>query len=69
MFEKNCEVMALLELTPGEKLVTISDASIVGFLLDSWRASFKLRGIVIDVVIDCALFTRVSSIFFMPEWA
>jgi hypothetical protein len=37
MFEKNREVMELLELTPGEKLVTISDASIIGFLLDSWR--------------------------------
>ena len=62
-FERNREVVELLELVPSDHLLTVSDVSFGRFLTDSLRVVRKMRRIGIDTVIDCELFSRVSSIF------
>lgn len=63
MFAKNREVLDLLGVMPPENVITIRDKSLGGFAADSIRALLAMRRIGFDVVIDCELFSRVSSIF------
>lgn len=63
MFAKNREVLDLLKVMPPEHVITINDKSLGGFVSDAWRALLTLRRLKFDVVIDCELFSRVSSIF------
>ena len=63
MFAKNREVLDLLGVMPPENVITIRDKSLGGFAGDSLKALLTMRRIGFDVVIDCELFSRVSSIF------
>ncbi len=63
MFAKNREVLDLLGVMPPENVITIRDKSLGGFAADSIRALLTMRRTGFDVVIDCELFSRVSSIF------
>jgi len=63
MFAKNREVLDLLGVMPPENVITIRDKSLGGFVGDSLKALATMRRIGFDVVIDCELFSRVSSIF------
>lgn len=63
LFKKNREVLDLLGVIPKENVLTIDDRSLVGFVLDSLGAIWAMRARKFDVVIDCELFSRVSSIF------
>lgn len=63
MFRKNREVLDLLGVIPEENVLTINDRSLTEFATDSLNAIQKMRGLNFDVVIDCELFSRVSSIF------
>jgi ADP-heptose:LPS heptosyltransferase len=63
MFAKNREVLDLLGVMPPENVITIRDKSLGGFVADSLRALLSMRRTGFDVVIDCELFSRVSSIF------
>jgi ADP-heptose:LPS heptosyltransferase len=63
VFEKNREVLDILAVMPGENVLTIRDKSFFTFLKDSLRVLTRIRRIKPDVVIDCELFSRVSSIF------
>lgn len=63
LFSKNREVLDLLGVIPEENVLTISDRSLKGFVLDSIKAIHRMRSLKFDVVIDCELFSRVSSIF------
>ncbi len=63
LFEKNREVLDLLGVIPKESVLTINDHSLTGFVLDSLGAIRTMRARKFDVVIDCELFSRVSSIF------
>lgn len=63
MFGKNREILDLMEVMPREHVITINDKSLSGFAGDSLRALRTMRAQRFDVVIDCELFTRVSSIF------
>lgn len=63
MFQKNREVLDLLGVMPPENVLTISDKSLSAMLSDMWAAWQTMRALKIDVVIDCELFSRVSSIF------
>lgn len=63
LFAKNRQILDLLDVVPGANVITISDRSLGALVSDCWRA---LRGFMaqpFDVVIDCELFARVSSIF------
>lgn len=63
MFAKNREVLDLLGVMPPEHVITISDKSLGGFVSDALHALRAMRRLRFDVVIDCELFSRVSSIF------
>jgi ADP-heptose:LPS heptosyltransferase len=62
MFAKNREVLDLMAVMPKENVITISDKSLRGLLTDMLSAIRVMRSLKFDVVIDCELFTRVSSI-------
>lgn len=63
LFKKNREVLDLLEIIPSENVITLDDSSLSKFVYDSLAAIHRLRSLSFDVVIDCELFSRVSSIF------
>lgn len=63
MFRKNREVLDLLGVIPEENVLTIDDRSLTEFATDSLNAIKKMHALKFDVVIDCELFSRVSSIF------
>lgn len=63
MFRKNREVLDLLGVIPQENVLTINDRSLTEFATDSLGVIRQMRTLKFDVVIDCELFSRVSSIF------
>ena len=63
LFEKNKEVLDLLKVTDEQNVLTINDKSLRTFIRDSLRVIMQLRKLNADVVIDCELFARISSIF------
>ncbi len=63
LFGKNREVLDLMEVIPQQNVLAINDRSLPGFAVDSLRAIGAMRALKFDVVIDCELFSRVSSIF------
>jgi ADP-heptose:LPS heptosyltransferase len=48
---------------PQENVLTLDDRSFSGLARDSLRAIAAMRALKFDVVIDCELFARISSIF------
>ena len=63
LFEKNREVVELLGIIPSENIISINDSSMPVFAKTALAALAKLRQLNIDTVIDCELFSRISSIF------
>ena len=61
VFQKNKEVLDLLEVTAEQNVLTINDASLRTFVRDSIRVMRQLRKLKFDIVIDCELFSRASS--------
>jgi lipopolysaccharide heptosyltransferase II len=62
LFEKNREVVELLGIIPSENILTINDKSMPAFIKDTAGALSSMRKIKFDTVIDCELFSRISSI-------
>ncbi len=60
--KKNQEVSLLLGLTQAEHLHALNDSDGVGLLRDIWRVCRALRRLPLDAVIDCELFSRISSL-------
>jgi ADP-heptose:LPS heptosyltransferase len=60
--KKNQEVSQLLQLTAPEFLHSIDDRSGLRLLRDILLVSAAMRSLRIDAVIDCELFSRVSSL-------
>jgi ADP-heptose:LPS heptosyltransferase len=52
-----------MAVMPPENVLTIRDRSLSDFASDSLRALKAMRQLKPDVVIDCELFSRISSIF------
>ncbi len=63
LFAKNREVLDLLDVVPKTNVHTLNDGSLSGLVGDSLKAIRTLRGLKIGAVIDCELFSRISSIF------
>lgn len=63
LFAKNREVLDLLGVVTSEHVLTINDKGFASFAGDSLAALWRLRALNLDAVIDCELFSRVSSIF------
>jgi len=60
--KKNQEVSRMLRLTQDEHLHGIDDSSGLTLLRDIWRVSLAMRRLPLDAVIDCELFSRISSL-------
>lgn len=60
--KKNQEVATLLGLAQAQNLHALDDSSGWGLLRDIWQVSLSLRRLPLDAVIDCELFSRVSSL-------
>jgi len=63
LFAKNREVLDLLGVIPKEHVLTVSDRSLQALIADSLTVLRAMRTHAFDVVIDCELFARVSSLF------
>ena len=63
VLEKNREILDLLEAVPTENVMVLNDRSLGHLVSDSLSAIRNMRRLRFDVVIDCELFARVSSIF------
>ena len=59
---KNQEVARMLHLTEDENFHGLDDSSPVQLAKDIWRVSRAMRRLPLDAVIDCELFSRVSSL-------
>jgi len=60
--KKNQEVATLLGLAQAQHLHTLDDSNGLGLLRDIWRVSRAMRRLPLDAVIDCELFSRISSL-------
>jgi ADP-heptose:LPS heptosyltransferase len=60
--KKNQEVSRMLRLTQDEHLHGIDDSSGLTLLRNIWRVSLAMRRLPLDAVIDCELFSRISSL-------
>jgi len=63
LFEQNKIMLELIETVPKENILTISNKSLAQLLLSSIEALTQILKIKVDTVIDCELFSRISSIF------
>lgn len=63
LFQKNREVLDLLQVVQPQQVLTLDPTSLSRFLRDSVSVLARLRRAGFDVVIDCELFSRISSIF------
>ena len=62
VFRRNREVLDLLDVLPRENVLVLDDRSLGGFVSGVFRVLRRLRTLKLDVVIDCELFARVSSV-------
>jgi ADP-heptose:LPS heptosyltransferase len=60
--KKNQEVATLLGLAQPQHLHALDDSSAFSLLRDIWRVCMALRRLPLDAVIDCELFSRISSL-------
>ena len=63
LFARNREAVDLLGVVPAENVIALDDRSFSSFARDVLHALRALRSLQPDVVIDCELFARVSSVF------
>ena len=63
VFEKNRECLETLQLVPQKNILTVDGDSLSALLIDSIRFIVKMRKEKIDAVLDCELFSRISSIY------
>jgi ADP-heptose:LPS heptosyltransferase len=62
VFGRNREVLDLLEVLPRENVLALDDRSLKRFVAGAFRVLRAMRALRPDVVIDCELFARVSSV-------
>jgi ADP-heptose:LPS heptosyltransferase len=62
VFARNREMLDLLGVVAPGNVITLDDRSLLRFIADSLRALKRLRSLQLDAVLDCELFSRVSSI-------
>jgi len=63
LFQKNREMLDLLNVVGPQQVFTLDSTSLVRLLRDSLSVLLQLRRRRFDVVLDCELFSRISSIF------
>lgn len=63
VFKKNRELLDLLNVVHPQDVFTIQDFSLPVFIVESLWVLWQLRRCQLNGVIDCELFSRVSSLF------
>lgn len=63
VFKQNREILEILGTVPSENILTVRNTTFRSFTGDSIKVIKIMRGLKIDAVIDCELFSRISSIF------
>lgn len=63
LFERNREVLEILDPVPEKGVFTVEDRSLRAFTTSAFRVIRRLRRMQIDTVIDGELFSRASSLF------
>ena len=63
MFAKNRDVLDIMGVMSPEHVLTIRDTGFFAFLTDIITVLRTIRRLKVDIVIDCELFSRISSIF------
>jgi ADP-heptose:LPS heptosyltransferase len=63
LFKKNLEVLDILQVVEPHQVFTIDNTSMTRLVKDSVSVLRRLRRAKFDVVLDCELFSRISSIF------
>ncbi|MBN1103680.1 MAG: glycosyltransferase family 9 protein [Deltaproteobacteria bacterium] len=69
VFERNKEILEILRLVPERDILTVSDRSFRDFVLSNVRLFFRFRRLKIDTVLDCELFSRISSLYSLASGA
>ena len=62
VFEKNREILDLLDLIPPENVFTVRDSGLFTFALDILSTLRKIRRLRIDATVDVELFARAPAI-------
>ncbi len=62
LFARNREVLDIMDVIPGENVLTIDDRSGAAFAADVVKVLRTMRTLRFEAVIDCELFARVSGI-------
>ena len=62
LFNRNREAADLLGVVPSENVLTLDDRSLSSFAMGALKVLRTFWSLQIDVVIDCELFARVSSV-------
>ena len=62
IFKENAESIRILDTIDNDKIITITNKSLMPFALDIFKATLRLRKEKIDVALDLELFARFSSI-------
>lgn len=63
LFEQNRIILELIDAIPQKNILTVSNQSLMKLILGSIRVLIHMNRIQVDTVIDCELFSRISSIF------
>jgi ADP-heptose:LPS heptosyltransferase len=63
VFKQNKEVLDVVGTVPQEHILTVRNISFTTFAKDSVRVWRTMRRLRIDTVVDCELFSRISSIY------
>lgn len=63
LFQRNLGFLEVLGLVPKNRMITVDDRSFGAFFFSSMRALRRLRRIGMDTVLDCELFSRISSLY------
>lgn len=63
LFEQNREFLGVLETVPDSRILTVRNDSLLHFVTDSLKVLVRMRRLAIDTVLDCELFTRISSLY------
>ena len=63
LFKQNKELLDILAVVPEENILTVRNDRFNHLLFDSVKALRMMRRVGIDTVLDCELFSRISSIY------
>lgn len=63
LFEQNREFLEVIDVVPPGNIFSVRNISLIRMFFDSICVLRRVRQVKIDTVIDCELFSRVSSIY------